>query len=133
MSLSGAEIAVLLALYVLGNRGTAKRIAEITKMDAQVVRNTLRKLRMKELVRTHKATAGRALLLPVLASVAQEEAPEGREVVYELARDIDTIFKEHKDSILKWARELGIGSIEELRRLLEQRREEVQSRGEGTE
>lgn len=132
MTLSRTEIAVLLALYVLGNKGTAKSIADITKMDAQVVRNALRKLRMKELVNTHRMIAGRALLFPMLASVEQEGTPESREVVYELAKDIDTIFKEHKDSILKWARELGIESIEELRKLLEQRREEIQLHEEGT-
>lgn len=121
MSLSGSEVAVLLALYVLGNTGTAKEIAAVTKMDAQVVRNTLRKLMQKGLVRACKATAGRALLFPVVASV-----PRGREVVYELAKDIDTILRDYSDSILRWAGGL-VGSIDELKRVLEQKKEELQS------
>ncbi|MEM1699976.1 MAG: helix-turn-helix domain-containing protein, partial [Desulfurococcaceae archaeon] len=83
MSLSETEVPVLLALYVLGGKGTAKKISEITKIDAQVVRNTLRRLRLKGLVKVHRTVAGGALLLPVIASVDQREKLESRELVYE--------------------------------------------------
>ncbi|MEM1830472.1 MAG: helix-turn-helix domain-containing protein [Zestosphaera sp.] len=133
MSLSETEVAVLLALYVIGGKGTAKKISEITKIDAQVVRNTLRRLRLKGLVRVHRTVAGGALLLPVVASLDQKEKPESREMVYELADTFENILSKYEDSILKWARELGIESIEELRRLLEERRKSILLSPGGTE
>lgn len=119
MSLTRSEVAVVLALYVLGGRGTAKQVAELTKMDVQVVRNAFSRLRSKGLVRSCK-TIGGALLLPVMAS-----APRGREVPYELAKDIDSIFEEYRDSIVSWMKELGIESVEKLREMLEERRKHL--------
>ncbi|MEM1703104.1 MAG: helix-turn-helix domain-containing protein [Zestosphaera sp.] len=133
MSLTEAEIAVLLALYVLGGKGTAKKISEITKIDVQVVRNTLRRLRLKGLVKAHKTVIGGALIFPVIASVSPEEKPESREVSYELAKDFESISSKYRDSILKWASGLNIGSIEELRELLEKRKKEIQQSKRGTE
>ncbi|MEM1606236.1 MAG: helix-turn-helix domain-containing protein [Desulfurococcaceae archaeon] len=126
MSLSETEVPVLLALYVLGGKGTAKKISEITKIDAQVVRNTLRRLRLKGLVKVHRTVAGGALLLPVIASVDQREKLESRELVYELADTLENILSKYKDSVLRWAKELGIENIEELRKLLEERRKTIQ-------
>ncbi|MEM2550147.1 MAG: hypothetical protein QW689_07020, partial [Nitrososphaerota archaeon] len=62
-----------------------------------------------------------------------EEKPESREVSYELAKDFESISSKYRDSILKWASGLNIGSIEELRELLEKRKKEIQQSKRGTE
>lgn len=119
--LTKSEVATLLALYVLGGTGTAKEVADVSGMNVQVVRNAFTKLKEKGLVRKLKAVGG-ALLIPVMASVRG-----GREVPYELVvKDLDTILREYRDSIVDWMEDLGIKSIEELKELLEKRKKELE-------
>lgn len=110
---------------MLGNKGTAKKIAEVSGIDVQVVRNTLRRLIQKGLVKTYRPTVGKALIFPVIASVGEEKKTEGREILYELVTEIDEVFSTYKDSIMKWASKLGIRSIDEVRELIEKRKEEI--------
>ncbi|MEM3346559.1 MAG: hypothetical protein QXR36_03930, partial [Desulfurococcaceae archaeon] len=84
------------------------------------------RLRLKGLVKVHRTVAGGALLLPVIASVDQREKLESRELVYELADTLENILSKYKDSVLRWTKELGIENIEELRKLLEERRKTIQ-------
>lgn len=121
LKLTKSEVATILSLYVLGGSATAREVAEISGMNIQVVRNAFIKLKEKGLVRKLKAVGG-ALLIPVMASVRG-----GREVPYELVvKDIDTILRDYRDSIVEWMEDLGIKSVEELKELLEKRRREIE-------
>jgi len=120
--LNDSEIVTIIALYILGGKGYTDSIAEKAKMDVQYVRNILRKLEMKGVVRALRKTPG-SELFAVAASVSSGEV-KGRRVIWMLSKDFMETVEEYKEDFERYAKKIGM-SLDELIKKIEGMRSEM--------